>query len=78
MKVATTDLGDCHLGGPIRLLTGDNTPALGKDLVSLHRSLPDWNKSISCKLSQDAFHLVDLVKSEHVIAIHNIVVETVE
>ena len=59
------------------MLTGDNTSAVGRGPVSLYRSLPDKNKSISCNLSQDAFHLVDLI-CESIFIIRNVVVETVE
>ena len=44
LAVAIADPGDCHPGGPIRLLTGDNTPAMGTGPASLHRSLPEQNR----------------------------------
>ena len=60
LAVAMPDPGDCHPGGPIRLLTGDNTPAGGGDRRRCTETYPT-EQSITCDLSQDAFHIVDLI-----------------
>ena len=77
LAVAMADLGDCHPGGPIRLLTGDNTPAMGRIRSRCTEAYPS-EESISCNLSQDAFSSCRLGLNEHMIQIRNIVVETVE